>query len=169
MLVRESIFLKEAKQNNITFVRFGSLNIQKYDKQIADEFHKPPKKYGIFAFIWPYIEPFLYMWKIPDRKEETTEDYRKRSKEWIRTNFHKFEYSGYLWTHFTDLNIPGERIGSWIKIHTDDLNDLLKKVKHEDIKQLQQNSKNPIIDPYKRGLGGFMSKDHLEVFIENKI
>jgi hypothetical protein len=165
-LVKENL-IEESKQTKIIFVRFGNLNVQKYDKYIDNEFHKPPVKYGVFAFIWPYIEPFLYTWKFPESNDsENAEDYNKRIKKWKRINYKKFEYSGYIWTHFTDFNIPGRRIGSWIEIHTDDLNEIMKKQKHQDIKQLYKYGAKQIIDPYKKGLGGYMSRDHLEVFIE---
>jgi hypothetical protein len=71
-----------------------------------------------------------------------------------------------IWTHFTDVAKGGRRSGSWVEIHTDDLMRLFKKTRHKDIKQLMSYGLKDVKNPYKRGLGGGMSTDHLEVFIE---
>lgn len=153
--------------NSIKFVRFGGLspvNHKKFYKQ--DTYHSPPCKKGIYAFIYPYIEPFLFAWKIKDcTNSKSFSDYYRREKR-------IFDYTGYIWTHWINearkegciKDIKKE----WCKIHTDNLSNLLKKVKHCDIKQLRNGYtfESNIHDPYKRGLGGNMSMDHLEVFIE---
>jgi hypothetical protein len=161
-------YLTEQKGKPLTFVRFGGLskvNQKMFYKD--DTFHAPPAKKGIYAFIWPYIDNFLWGWKIPDVPDETEEQWRKRKKAYIKKHRKKFKYRGMIWTHFVDATIEGRRKGSWVEIHTDELEKLLKKVKHIDAKRLMSFRPGDIVtDPYKKGQGGYMSRDHLEVFIE---
>jgi len=153
----------------IKFVRFGGLspvNHKEFYKQ--DSFHSPPCKKGIYAFIFPYIEDFLWAWKVPG--DGTTCTYNKYHKE----NRKEFTYKGELWVHWINearkLGLGLEYKKDWVKIHTSNLLELFKLIKQEDRVQLKEKynigAHENIHDPYKRGLGGFMSKDHLEVFIE---
>lgn len=146
----------------IKFVRYGGLSPVNHKKIYKeDHFHSPPKKKGIYAFIFPYIEHFLWVWK--------TDDHKKYSKR----NRREFEYTGEIWTHFVnEATIIGcilEIKKDWVKIHTDDLGKCLDLVKKSDRRQLNKDDglvelPRKINDPYK-GLMS-MSKDHLEVFIE---
>ncbi len=142
----------------LEFVRYGGLspvNHKKFYK--TDTFHSPPVKKGIYAFIFPYIEDFLWAWK-------TSSDRKKYS---IR-NRKKFKYNGLVWIHLigeaTKLNCGLEYKKTWVKIHTDNLNECIELAKQKD--RIALESDGPIHDPYKRGLGGWMSRDHLECFIE---
>lgn len=149
----------------IKLVRYGglsSINHKQFYKQ--DSYHSPPVKNGIYAFIFPYIEDFLWIWKT---KSDLTD------LKFIRKNRRTFLYNGFVWVHWIDKAMEcGYGIKykkSWVKIHTDDLNILFKKVQQNDRLYLKmKNNINPIKipNPYKRGLNGFMSRDHLEVFIE---
>lgn len=60
--------MKENKFNpfsakELEFVTYGGLSLNKqngYDPTIEKPtFHSPPARKGIYAFVWPYIEPFL--------------------------------------------------------------------------------------------------------------
>jgi len=176
-------YINEAK--GVTFVRFGGLspvNQKKYG--ISQNFHKAPANKGIYAFIWPYIETFLFAWKRktiplpPEAKEwkdaewkEYSEQDKKDFDKFYRKEMKKFTYTGYVWTHFTNIppNFIRKRKGSWVEIHTSDWKQVLKKVKHLDMKEIASDKWMGNInakDPYKRGLGGNVSRDHLEVFIE---
>jgi len=164
-------YLNESK--SIIFVRYGGLSkIDQKKYGISQNFHKAPANKGIFAFTWPYIEDFLWAWKVPFKEGETEDEQNKRLKKFIKNNRKKFTYSGWIWTHFENVpnNMIKRRSGSWIEIHTSDFQKLFKKQKHTDMKGLDKNlygiSKDIVKDPYKRGLGGFISRDHLEVFIE---
>jgi hypothetical protein len=161
-------YLIEQKGKPITFIRFGGLSAVNHKKFYkGDSYHSPPVKKGIYAFVWPYINDFLWVWKIPFKEDETEADWIKRKNDYIKKNRKKFIYRGMVWTHFTDVARGGRRSGSWVEIHTDDLMTLFRKTKHKDIKQLMSYGATEVIkDPYKRGLGGHMSTDHLEVFIE---
>jgi len=157
------------------FIRFGGLSKVNYKKALKSKrtFHTPPIKKGIYAFIFPYIESFLWVWKVADDiMIKYDEDRGAFHKEYRRLR-KKFKYTGYIWTHFNTIAHKyglGRRFkGSWVETHTDDLEFLLKKCKHEDAKYLYTELYThnvPIINPYKQGLGGSMSRDHLEVFIE---
>ena len=147
----------------LEFVRFGGLspvNHKKFYK--TDSYHSPPRRKGIYAFIFPYIEDFLWCWKLDG------DDYIKDRKKYHRTNRRKFKYSGDIWTHGVEeakkLNCGLDFSKAWVKIHTDNLNNVLTLMKQTD--RIQLKDKETIHDPYKRGLGGWISKDHLEVFIE---
>lgn len=145
---------------NVKFIRYGglsSVNHKKFYKK--DGFHAPPRKRGIYAFLFPYVEIFLWRWKVHDKKLNV----KKRI----------FEYSGEIWTHFIEeakqLGCGCDYNKTWVKMHTDDLNACFKLVKSKDRLQLMMDSFNNqkiIHDPYKRGLGGWMACDHLEIFIE---
>ena len=168
MRLQQYIVNEKSKGKPITFVRFGGLSSTSQKKFYKkDTFHSPPAKKGIFAFIWPYVEDFLWVWKVKYIPNETEAEWKKRKNEYMKKNTKKFQYSGMIWTHFGDVITGGIHKGTWVKIHTNELNDILKKIKHRDTKEVMKYvGKEPIQDPYKRGLGGFMSKDHLEVFIE---
>lgn len=160
--------------NLMEFIRFGGLsktNQRKVNKKHRTEeggyFHQAPVNKGIYAFIFPYIDDFLWSWKTKISRDLSVNEYQKAYKKEYRRLRKKFNYEGELWCHFTREIKGGLRVGSWVKTHTRDLKKVLKKVKHRDMMVL---SKDYFFldrkDPYKRGLGGFMSKDHLEVFIE---
>jgi len=153
-----------SKQNKkqIVFARFGGLSPVKYErKNTFSSFHKAPSKKGIYAFLYPYIESFLWVWN------ETKYKNIKERKDRIR----KFTYNGPIWCHFTEHFPHYAHNGSWVCISMDEYKKVLKKVVHADIKWLKEHEcefAGRIRNPYKRGLGGGMGKDHLEVFIEAK-
>lgn len=154
----------------LEFVRFGGLspvNHKQFYKQ--ESFHSPPRKKGIYAFIFPYIEDFLWSWKI-----KGDDEWKVNHNKYHRRNRRQFAYDGDIWCHFVkearEQRCAIEYKKDWVKVHTDDLRKLLKIVKQSDRIQLNEDynigSHENIHDPYKRGLGGFMSKDHLEVFVK---
>ena len=102
-------YLNESKK--VTFVRFGGLS--KVDQKkygISSDFHKAPANKGIFAFIWPYIESFLFAWKVkyPPIEDVTNTDItksvdmsrrdRKIFNKFYKENMKKFTYEGWIWT-----------------------------------------------------------------------
>jgi hypothetical protein len=151
----------------MTFARVGGLSpvTYKLPKGASPNFHfPPPRKKGIYAFIYPYMETFLWGWS-----DENHRDFKQHG-------YRLFSYKGFLWCHFVKegLKYAIDSNENWVQIHTDDLQVILKKVIKNDIHFLQQDEwlRGPLYykidDPYKRGRGGFSSKDHLEVFIEGK-
>lgn len=154
------------KKSNKMFCRVGGLSPVKQTHYISNEdkgFHNPPVRKGTYAFIWPYIEPFLFMWN---------ED---KAREFLTKGIRKFFYEGYLWCHFTE-QFPAALIkGCWVKVHTDDFWDVFHKKMIQDSKDVRSAYKkfvpsdNELIirNPYKTSNGCFAcSMDELEVFIE---
>jgi len=183
------------KAPKIMFARWGGMN-PKRDKEKEKKFHKPddpifgpkdeprfhdaPEHRGIYAYIWPYIEPFLAAWNkkmmIQTGKDEFGDP------EYKFPPIKKFQHYGDIWCHFVDeakkFDVGKEYWGSWVKVDTKDLPMLLGKVIARDIKQIKQPNawepkgyKDPVRDPYKIGRSGIltMNRDHLEVFIPGKV
>jgi len=172
----QSYILNESK--GVTLVRFGGLSSvdqKKYgiNKDSPDSFHYPPENKGIYAFIWPYIEPFLFAWKI--KYGGDSDNWKEKYNKFRRDEMRKFQYDGYLWTHFTDVSPKyiRRRKDNWAEIHSSDLEKVLRLSKHRDMIDVYKHFKEnygtkhkDIKDPYKVGLKGNHSKDHLEVFIK---
>ena len=135
------------------FVRLGGLSPVKY-KAVPGSFegHVPPARHGIFAFPWPYIEAYLCLYDNAHQAELKLRGFRH------------FEFDGYLYHH-----LKGGDLG-WSYDDTEEYDVMLKAFKHNGIKELHAdkyiaNPTTPIHDPFKRGLGGWFSRDSLEVFI----
>lgn len=169
------------------FIRYGGLSPVDYKnpEQTKGEYHNPPVRKGLYAFIAPYEDSFLWVWKIKDKSEyelpenmpieeckkhwDAMDAAHKRTISKYRRQLKRvFQYDGLIWTHLECESVPNVR--SWYRVHTSHLQELLRKCKHSDRISLARHSnyKNYPKDPYKRGLNGFMSIDHLEVFIEKK-
>ena len=151
-------------------LRYGTLSattFKNYDKEI---FHAPPFRKGIFAFPFEYEEPFLWTWKVSyefKKGYEYTEEEWKEKFQQLHRERKVFEYDGPFWCHFT-RHIDGETIRSWVITDSNGWEKALRKVKHEDMKGSRKSGFGIPIDPYKRGLGGIYSRDHLEVFIQKR-
>jgi hypothetical protein len=168
----------------LQFSRVGGLSPRKYKLVKGKEptFHyPPPKRDGLYAFVDGYTDTFLWAWNKQHVKDFEVHGYRK------------FSYTGDVWCHFVQeaikANVAIEVKGSWVKVSYKDFVKLFAKVKHEDMKWFFKQAIADVIerghdlspeeicqraseyaknlkDPYKRGLGGCISIDHLEVFIE---
>lgn len=167
------------------FIRFGSLSATKYPRNPGGfPFHHPPRRRGIYAFIYPYADSYLWGWKFPKKEGEPEENCKKRWDEYYRSQKRIFRYTGMLWSHLEAKSLSK---GAWSQIHTNDLEKAIKKAKHIDAiadakacfwvnnRPLSQIANGEGLrtllkkkDPYRRGLGGCTSVDHLEVFIEQK-
>lgn len=137
------------------FVRLGGLSPVKYkpvpgDDPMGFSGHTPPTKHGIFAFPWPYIETFLCLYD------------EAHQAELKNRGFRHFKFDGNLYHHldYDDL---------WTLDTIEVYQVKLKAYKHKLVKEIHAdtfiNSKAPIHDPFKKGLGGWYSRDSLEVFI----
>lgn len=133
------------------FIRLGGLSPVKYkNKEGGFQGHTAPSRHGIFAFPFPYIEEFLCLWNEKHIQEKKIKGYRT------------FEYQGEVWHH---LNIDVNE--EWTKSSMEEYKEFLRIVAHNDLKFTHETMGNSqAINPYKRGLGGCISKDHLEVFID---
>jgi hypothetical protein len=136
------------------FARLGGLSPVKYKAtDTGFEGHKPPVKHGIFAFPWPYIETYLCLY---DEAHEA---------ELKNRGFRKFEFDGMLFHHLKAADDV-----AWTMSDIVEYAEFLKEFKHKLTKEIHADpyiNKHtmPIHDPFKRGLGGWFSRDSLEVFI----
>jgi hypothetical protein len=181
---------KSEKAPKIMFARWGGLN-PKRDKNkekifgnsqssFAGGFHHPPEHKGIYAFIWPYVEPFLAGWNREYWQKTGKKDEDGRDEVRFKP-IKKFQHYGDIWCHFVEeareLGLGKEYKGTWVKVDTKNLQTLLSKIIAKDIGSLQSDKSmrekpdkvRQIANPFKRGKGGFMSRDHLEVFIPEKV
>lgn len=147
------------------FCRWGGLSPVKYKKhkydrgkEFSSQFHKPPCRYGIYAFPWPWIETFLVNWKI---------DYPD-----LNYKYRIFDYEGEFWCHFTDVSHSSIIRGSWVLTDTDEYPFLFKAHCKNESKTLYKRAwgvDGLCMNPYKRSLGGLYGRDYLEVFIEKSV
>ncbi|MDD5150660.1 MAG: hypothetical protein PHC28_09275 [Flavobacterium sp.] len=173
--------MARGKKLNI-FVRFGSLNLQKQKGKKSDTYHSPPASKGIYAFPLVLQERFLI-----GSLDKTQHDIFKKVKEdeyrdWddyyekLRSIRHVFEKKdGTIWHHLIDYTKPKEiieinkswvktTIYDWIKIVgrasiNDRMPDLDERFYGTKIKSFNQSN----------GICGKYSKDHYEVFFDEKI
>lgn len=203
-------YLLEKTEQKMTFVRIASglspkkaklgaefgKTSDKYPFAIARTGHSPPARKGIYAFIWPYIDHFLWSWKIDDQRSSYDWNYKRLFKkyghddkipEWeldkiknvndkkafddyLRKHTMKFQYSGWLWTHLTDYTKNAKRRGTWVEVHTDELRTMIKKVFKKDLKVIRREfTKYPeenYINNPYNKATVSMDVSRLEVFIE---
>ena len=181
------------------FIRFGSLNLKKQKGFGKDSFHAPPTRYGFYAMVFFLQELFLVssldktqpeIFKKDKSKSFDDEDYfnslsdkdidkywqkkdlicvqNNKIKSLIRREFIKKD--GNIWHHLSD-NIKGVKVlaqhGSWIKTSMKDYAKILNRnLMIERCSHIDKKSKS--INEIK-GPNGWISKDHYEVFIDEKI
>ena len=171
--------MKKIAGKPIRFARVGGLSpvVQKgYKKHRTGEAstHTPPAKHGIYAFVWPYIEPFLLSDEIGCPKWREGKGISQRWNEQSRKiiKLRKFDYEGPIWHHLHKTTDPRKIIaekGNWIKTEFEDYVEALRKEFHSmrkdfikflnyDPKALELMTNNP---------AKTYCKDHLEVFIED--
>jgi hypothetical protein len=152
-------FLNEDIEPNDIFVRFGGLSKVKYKKKKFSEmnqFHIPPVSHGVFAFPIKAIETFLFAWK----------------KNW-QLQEKKFKYRGNIWHHLEHQCKQSEIIdkkGTWVLTSFK----TWEKAFSKESLNLRHGNKEyggtkNINEPYAAGVSGIFSKDHLEIFISDKI
>lgn len=142
-----------AGSRGIKLIRVGGLSPVKQARGTV------PERYGIWAFIWPYAEPFLLGSTGPEGI--THDDDKSRWGQLQRDGWTKFVQSGPLYTR---LDVPGSHeVKGWYYTDGPTLDTYMKKVfaqvhKHERQQGVspQQNLSNP-----HRGY----SKDVFEVFV----
>lgn len=191
----------------IKFIRYGGLSRVKQKGFTTDPqtMHKPPSRNGIYAFVWPYFEPFLLNSPRLDKEFEYVKDgngniidtdhpdYKKYverysskiNKQTGKTTLTKFrdpkifEYYGPLWhhlSHFIDRKDVIKEHGAWVKTGFDAYVKALKKELHSTLRRdefkefRQENEPSLQFWQYrsKKPAQNFY-RDHLEVFIDDKI
>lgn len=141
------------------FQRWGGLSPKKqHGYGLANTFHAPPAKRGIYAFIWPHMSAWLLSGTegFPG-KDKSELPYR--NGKLVRPRL--FDYSGFVWHHFTTLVPPTEILdqrGTWVLTTTLALSKALKKA-------FAQTGDEYDIHPSKYRFHGRW-EEHFEVFIE---
>ena len=118
----------------IELARYGGLSPIKQKHYTTDyenmSFHGAPEKYGIYAFLWPYIDWFLISGDTGKMKDD--KDNLKNKRSALNCTYKRFSVDGHIWIH---LDIPPkfqhmvlEERGSWVKIHSDNFVELFRKV-----------------------------------------
>lgn len=150
------------ENDKLKFARVGGLSSVKYKPKAGSRwtdggFHTPPVRNGIFAFTWPYVEPFLVGWKL---------------KEGEKMRLRRFDYEGPIYAHIKPKGLHMSPVGSWYLLETKDLAVALNELRHASRKTIQSwegydradgpsGNKQPFLgDPLQ-----VFVKDDLEVFI----
>jgi hypothetical protein len=148
------------------FVRFGGLSLvtQKgYDPR-SKHFHSPPARRGVYAFPLKAIELFLL-----------GGNYGVRSFDQKRQCVRHFTHTGNLWHHLEAQCPPNEilaRKGSWVKTSVQCWQRAFGK---ESLQNRyigfggRHGRITSINEPFRAGVSGIVSKDHYEVFLDEKV
>jgi hypothetical protein len=182
MLYLKTWLLFESKMKNkglkgkdpFVFVRYGGLDVKPQRGYTTTDktFHSPPANNGFYAM--PKIAQELFLLGgLPAFQPSTI---GKKSDNWIKTlRLIKKEFrkdSGYIWHHLGQHLKPYQIVatnGSWVKSSMDDWRFTFSK---ESIK-LRSGDKSNFNEPgavnNTRGVAGFYSKDHFEVFFDEKV
>jgi hypothetical protein len=167
------------------FVRFGGVNLktQKGYQFNPTTFHKPPTRRGFYAMPKIVQEYFLLgsinefqpgtIAKIKDNEDYFDWDKKRRKSMSLRRKEFK-KVKGFIWHHLSDYCDMNEIItihGSWVKttIHHWEIafKRMSIKLRYGESKQGFDFSIKSINEA--RGIMGFYSKDHCEVFFDEKV
>lgn len=161
--------INESLNGGIHLVRVGGLSPIKQSKGSA------PERYGVWAFIYPYVEPFLLgstnaegVHKSGDQERENTR-YHQMKREGLK----HFNHKGVLYTR---IALPGvDEVNGWFKTDADTLSkymgkhysnswaDTRKSKSWELPKEPNQKPSFPLgANPWT-----IYSKDEFEVFVPN--
>ena len=175
----------KGKNLNI-FVRFGGLNIKPQKGFGRDTYHAPPASRGIYAMPKCCQELFLVgslgifqkgtMPKDPKSwdgwEQEDFDDLRKRCKRSLMVKRKQFvKISGNIWHHlgeWIDRNEVISEHNSWVKTSIKAWQKAFSKMSLEYRYGNERDWSSKSINE-NRGLTGMYSKDHCEVFFDEKI
>lgn len=158
-----------------TFVRFGGLDLknQKGYSKTPETYHQPPSSRGFYAM--PKIAQELFLVgslestqpSVFAKDGRNTENYWRDKLRQIRKEFRKTD--GEIWHHldeYTNHKDVLQRHGSWIKTDIkvwakafSKMSTIMKWGRHKDLGG----------EIYPRGIVGLYSKDHCEVFFDEKV
>lgn len=159
-------FTPPFKNNKIALARYGGLNLVKQKNNYGnDTFHSAPERYGMYAFIFPFIELFLIG--------------STKTKEYNEGTYKKFHaVDGYIWTHLSHPNVPiFDKKNAWYKIQVQDLPKVVRKTfaidtgSHYSFTRFgytnNKTNRNKINEQceIRKAPYTLISKDHLEVFV----
>ena len=159
------------------FVRYGTLNLVVQNGFKDDSFHSPPARKGIYAFSLVLQEPFLiggvYLSQpqhFKKMKDAVDYDYVHNRMREIRRVFEKKE--GTVWHHLLEYTKPTEIIQEnkcWVKTSISDWQKIVGRTSINDrMPDCRSGIRNYSFNQ-SHGLSGNHSKDHYEVFFDEKI
>ena len=141
------------------FIRWGGLSpvVQKGYNPEMPTFHCPPARKGLYAFPFPFIEPFLL-----------SGDFDNNHKE---EKGRKFEYDGMIWHHLTSALGTSQRTrGSWLlttmKVYEIALRKELHNMRSTSYHRVGFVEHGDTQKNFQVSTTRGTSRDHLEVFIE---
>lgn len=158
--------------------RYGGLSAVKQTHYTTDydsmTFHGAPERYGIYAFLFPYIDWFLLGGDTGKIKSKIDYDGPKRDN--LLVPYKKFSVNGDIWTHIEPhpkyrMFVKEER-GNWFRMDSNDFVTMFKKDFAKQVGEYLDFMNNNINwggnekirctvkAPFK-----FFSKDHLEIFV----
>lgn len=158
-----------------TFVRFGGLDLKKqkgYSKT-PETYHQPPASRVFYAM--PKIAQELFLVGslsstqpgVFSKDSQNIENYWRDKLRQIRKEFKKTD--GEIWHHleeYTDHKDVLQRHGSWIKT---DIKVWAKAFSKMSTIMKWGRNKDLGGEIYPRGITGMYSKDHCEVFFDEKV
>jgi len=160
------------------FVRYGSLNLIYQKGFDSEEFHSAPARKGFYAF--PYVlqehylvgglyrtQPDIFK-KIKDGEYVDYDDYLKKLKT-IRHVFTKKD--GTIWHHLEGMAKQKEIIQRHKEWAKSSITDWIKIVSRTSINDRMPSGAGYTINSFSQshGVCGHFSKDHYEVFFDEKI
>lgn len=169
--------------NKYVFVRFGGLNIKKQKgfNQSPETFHEPPTNRGFYAM--PKIAQEFFLIGSIDKTQKSIFA-KENSDKYLLNNYHKkilrnirkefYKDNGYIWHHLGEYIKENEIIskhGSWVKTDMKTWGKAFSKMctilKYGRHKYDLENGINSIF--VTSGTTGSYSKDHCEVFFDQKV
>ncbi|HMT02321.1 MAG TPA: hypothetical protein PKD00_03290 [Burkholderiales bacterium] len=169
--------MKNFKNKDLTtFIRYGGLNLKKQKGYGKSNYHSPPTSKGIYAFPLCAFEYFLigaidkYQSEIfpkekkPNRYDEERENKINKIVSLIRKSFKKKD--GYVWHHLEEYCKHKDIIdthNSWVKTDMETWRKAI--VKASLIQRYYYDNKS--VNNSK--LFGYYSKDHFEVYFDEKV
>ena len=161
------------------FIRFGTLDLKNQKGFGSDTYHSPPASRGFYAM--PYILQCRFLIGSIDeyqpgttpkfRPEENYDEWDKRYKKAVSKMKKIFvRKKGNIWHHLEEYADQAEiiaRNGAWVKtsiahwakcVSKSSLNDRYGEKYISDIKSINET----------KGISGYYSKDHYEVFFDEK-
>jgi len=156
-------------KKGIKLARYGGLSPVKQTHYTTDydnmTYHGAPEKYGIYAFLYPYIDWFLLGGDTGKIKKKTEGLKNKRSV--LNAPYKKFSVEGDIWTHIEPqgalFTLVKETRGSWFRISASDFPKIFTKEYSSLIKEyhaLVPNRHYTVKSPFK-----LYGTDYLEIFV----
>lgn len=96
----------------VKFIRFGGLSPVKQEGYDPDmpSFHCPPAKYGIYSFIYPYVEPFLLGGSFSDITTKHSKFQYVKDENGVRVKRDEYEkmYNENYMKSYTSIKVDDE-------------------------------------------------------------